>query len=444
MEPETRYASVDRARVAYQALGEGPLDLVITEGTFGSVDLGWEDPMVAAWNRRLASFSRLILFDRRGSGASDPLPIDDLPSWESYIGDLTAVMDAAGSQRAAVMGTFDAGPTAMLFAASRPERTVALVLANTAARLLRSDDYPIGAPAEKVQEVRDRIERTWGTEEQVDMQVPSRASDPQFRRWFARYTRSIAGPTAVSAYVNAMVNTDARSVLSSIRMPTLILHRIDYPWFRLEHARYLAQHIEGAKLLELPGADGPLPWEGADVALDAIEELLTGTLRGPDTTRAVTTLLFTDIVRSTERATQLGDERWRELLTLHDDAAHRVTASFGGRIVKTTGDGILATFDGPRRAIRASAALRRDFRRIGLEVRIGIHTGEVERRGGDVSGVAVHIAARVMAVAGEGEVLVSRTVRDLIVGSEIELEERGAHQLKGIAGEWLLYAVVET
>jgi class 3 adenylate cyclase len=329
----------------------------------------------------------------------------------------------------------------MLFAASRPERTVALVLANTAARILRSDDYPIGALPESAQEVRDRIERTWGTEEQADMQVPSHASDPHFRRWFARYTRSIAGPTAVSAYVRAMLHTDARSVLSSIRAPTLILHRVDYPWFRIEHGRYLAEHIEGAKLVELPGADGPLPWEHADLALDAIEEFLTGTLRGPDTTRAVTTLLFTDIVRSTERAAQLGDERWRELLSLHDDTAHRVIATFGGRIVKTTGDGILATFDGPRRAIRASAALRLEVRRIGLDLRSGIHTGEVEDSGVDVSGIAVHIAARVMAAAGEGEILVSRTVRDLIAGSEIELEERGAHQLKGVAGDWLLYAV---
>jgi class 3 adenylate cyclase/pimeloyl-ACP methyl ester carboxylesterase len=442
MEPETQYASVDRARVAYQVLGEGPLDLVSTAGTFGSVDLGWEDPMVAAWNRRLASFSRLILFDRRGSGASDPLPIDDLPSWESYIDDLTAVMNAAGSKQAAVMGIFDAGPTAMLFAAVRPDRTVALVLANTAARLLRSDDYPIGAPPERVQEVRDRIEATWGTEQQAEMQVPSQAADPYFRRWFARYTRSIAGPTAVSAYVSAMIHADARLVLSSIRVPTLILHRVDYPWFRVEHARYLAQHIEGAKLVELPGADGPLPWEHAELALDAIEEFLTGTRRGPDTTRAVMTLLFTDIVRSTQRATELGDERWRELLTLHDDAARRVTAAFGGHVVKTTGDGILATFDGPRRAIRAAAALRQDLRRIELEIRAGIHTGEVERREVDVSGIAVHIAARVMSAAGEGEILVSRTVRDLIAGSEIELDERGAHQLKGVPGDWFLYAVI--
>jgi class 3 adenylate cyclase/pimeloyl-ACP methyl ester carboxylesterase len=443
MEPDTRYASVDRARVAYQVLGEGPLDLVVTAGTFGSVDLGWEDPMVAAWNRRLASFSRLILFDRRGSGASDPLPIDDLPSWELYMDDLTAVMDAAGSDRAAIMGIFDAGPTAMLFAASRPERTVALVLANTSARILRSDDYPVGARPERIEEVGSRIERTWGTEEQAEMQVPSRASDPQFRRWFARYTRSIAGPTAVSAYVRAMIHTDARSVLPSIRVPTLILHRVDYPWFRIEHGRYLAEHIEAARLVELPGADGPLPWEHAGLALDAIEEFLTGSLRGPDTTRAVTTLLFTDVVRSTERAAQLGDELWREVLSLHDDAAHRMTSTFGGRIVKTMGDGVLATFDGPRRAIRASAALRRELRRIGLDVRSGIHTGEVEKRGVDVSGIAVHIAARVMAAAGEGEILVSRTVRDLIAGSEIELEERGAHQLKGVAGDWLLYALVD-
>jgi class 3 adenylate cyclase/pimeloyl-ACP methyl ester carboxylesterase len=442
MEPETRYASVGHTRVAYQVLGEGPLDLVVTAGTFGSVDVGWEDPMVAAWNRRLASFSRLILFDRRGSGASDPLPIDDLPSWESYVDDLMAVMEAAGSETAAVMGVFDAGPAAMLFAASHPERTTALVLANTAARVLRSDDYRIGAAPERVEEVRDRIERTWGTHEQVDMQVPSRASDPHFRRWFARYTRSIAGPTAVSAYVQAMIRIDARPVLPSIRVPTLILHRVDYPWFRIEHGRYLADHIAGARLVELPGADGPLPWEHPELALDAIEEFLTGKLGRADATRAVTTLLFTDIVRSTEWAGAVGDERWREFLTLHDDAARRTTAAFGGRVVKTTGDGILATFDGPRRAIRACAALRRELRRLGLEIRSGIHTGEVEKRDDDVSGIAVHIAARVMAAAGDGEILVSRTVRDLIAGSEVELEDRGVRQLKGIGGDWLLYAVV--
>jgi class 3 adenylate cyclase/pimeloyl-ACP methyl ester carboxylesterase len=444
MEPDTRYASLDETRVAYQVLGEGPLDLVVTAGTFGSVDLGWEDPMVAAWYRRLASFSRVILFDRRGSGASDPLPLDALPSWESYVEELTSVMDAVGSDRAAVMGMFDAGPTAMLFAASKPERTVALVLANTSARVLWSDDYPVGAVPERIDQVRERIERTWGTEEQAEMQVPSRASDPQFRRWFARFTRSIAGPTAVSAYVRAMIHTDARSVLSSIRVPTLILHRINYPWFRIDQGRYLVDHIEGARIVELPGADGPLPWEHADLALNAIEEFLTGTLRGPDSTRAVTTLLFTDIVRSTERAAHMGDEPWRELLSLHDDAAQRVTATFGGRVVKMTGDGILATFDGPRRAIRASMALRREFRRIGLEVRSGIHTGEVEKRDLDVSGIAVHVAARVMAAAQGGEILVSRTVRDLIAGSEIALEERGAYQLKGIPGDWQLYAVVIT
>jgi class 3 adenylate cyclase/pimeloyl-ACP methyl ester carboxylesterase len=443
MDPETRYANLDGSRVAYQIVGEGPLDLVVTSGTFGSIDLGWDDPMVAAWNRRLASFSRLILFDRRGSGASDPLALEDLPSWESYMEELEAVMDAAGSNRAAVMGIFDGGPAAMLFAASRPERTVALVLANTSARILQSEDYPVGAPPERIEEARDRIERTWGTEEQAAMQVPSRASDPLFRRWFARYTRSIGGPSAVSAYVRAMIHTDARAVLSSIRVPTLILHRVGYPWFRIEHGQYIARRIEGARLVELPGADGPLPWENPERALDAIEEFLTGTLRGADVTRAVTTLLFTDIVKSTERAADLGDEQWREVLGLHDAAAHRMTATFGGRVVKTTGDGILATFDGPRRAIRASMALRMELGRIGLGIRSGIHTGEVEKRGDDISGIAVHIAARVMAAAGTGEILVSRTVRDLIAGSEIELEERGARPLKGVVGDWDLYAVVD-
>jgi class 3 adenylate cyclase len=442
VDPDTQYARVDRERVAYQVLGDGPPDLLISAGTYGSIDLDWEDPMVAGMYRRFASFSRLIRFDRRGSGASDPLPLEALPSWESYVDEVVAVMDAAGSERAAIMGVFDAGPMATLFAATRPDRTVALILANTSARILASDDYPSGATSAAAEAVIDRVERTWGTEEQARMQVPSRASDERFRRWFARYTRSIAGPTAVRAYLRAMLDADARSVLSSVHVPTLVLHRKDYPLFRIEHGRYLAEHIEGARFFEIPGSDGPLPWENADLVVDLIEEFLTGVRRGVDPGRAVSTVLFTDIVRSTERAQELGDERWLELLNLHDEAAHRLAEAFRGRVIKTTGDGVLATFDGPRRGIGASVALREELHRIGLEIRSGIHTGEVELRDQDVGGMAVHIAARVMSAAAPGEILVSRTLRDLIVGSEVRLEERGGHTLKGIEGDWELFAVV--
>jgi class 3 adenylate cyclase len=441
VEPETRYARLGEARVAYQVVGDGPPDLILSAGTFGNIDLDWEDPLAARMYRRIATFSRLIRFDRRGSGSSDPLPLDALPPWEAYMEEVVAVMDAAGSERAAIMGVFDAGPMAALFAATKPERTVALILANTAARLLASEDYPIGARPEAVDDVIDRVEETWGTEAQAWMQAPSRAGDEHFRRWFAKYTRGIASPTAVKAYLHAMLEADARPILSSIHLPTLVVHRSDYPLFRIEHGRFLAEHVEGARFVELPGADGALAWENADLLVDEIEEFLTGMRRRAEPDRALATVLFTDIVGSTERAGELRDERWLHLLDVHDETAHRVVRGFDGRLIKTTGDGILATFDGPGRGIRAAALLREELRRAGLDIRAGLHTGEIELRDGDVGGIAVHIGARVMATAAPGEILVSRTVRDLIAGSEIRLEDRGQHQLKGVEGDWHLFAV---
>jgi class 3 adenylate cyclase len=440
MDPETRYARLGDARIAYQVMGEGPPDVVVSAGTYGNIDLDWEDPLAARMYRRIAAFSRLIRFDRRGSGSSDPLPLDALPPWEAYMEEVEAVMDAVGSERAAIMGVFDAGPMAALFAATKPERTVALILANTAARLLASEDYPIGAPPEVVEEVIDRVEETWGTEAQAWMQAPSRAGDEHFRRWFAKYTRGIASPTAVKAYLQAMLEADARPILPSIHLPTLVVHRTNYPLFRIEHGRYLAEHIEGARLVELPGADGALAWENADLLIDEIEEFLTGIRRRAAPDRALATVLFTDIVGSTERAGELRDERWLRLLDVHDETARRVVGGLDGRLIKMTGDGILAIFDGPGRGIRAAALLREELRRAGLDIRAGVHTGEVELRDGDVGGIAVHIGARVMSAAAPGEILVSRTVRDLIAGSEIRLEDRGAHQLKGVEGPWQLFA----
>jgi class 3 adenylate cyclase len=441
VEPETRFARLGESRIAYQVVGEGPPDLVLTAGTFGNIDLDWEDPMVARFYRRLATFCRLIRFDRRGSGSSDPLPLDALPPWEAYMEEVAAVMDAVGSRRATIMGVFDAGPMAALFAATKPDRTVALILANTAARLLASEDYSIGAPPDAVKAVIDRVEESWGTDAQAWMQAPSRADDEHFRRWFAKYTRGIASPTAVKAYLYAMVEADARPILASVHVPVLVVHRTNYPLFRIEHGRYLAEQIEGARFVELPGADGALAWENTDLLLDEIEEFLTGIRRGADPDRALATVLFTDIVGSTERVEELRDERWIRLLDRHDETARRVIGGFGGRLIKTTGDGILATFDGPGRGIRAAGLLREEFQRAGLDIRAGVHTGEVELRDGDVGGIAVHIGARVMAAAAPGEILVSRTVRDLIAGSEIRLEDRGLHQLKGIEGHWQLFTV---
>jgi class 3 adenylate cyclase len=428
VQPETTYARLGDDRIAYQVLGDGP-DLVATLGAFGHVDLQWEDPGTAVFLRRLASFSRLILFDRRGTGASDPLPEPMPPPWETYAEEVAAVMDAAGSRRAALMATTaEAGPMALFFDAS--------------AKYVAADDYPIGIPPERVEAIISRVEDTWGTAEPITTAIPSRAGDERFRRWVARMQRSMASPRTVHVVLRALFEVDVRPLLPLVRAPTLVLHRRDFPLLPLEHGRYLAEHLPNARLVELPGADGPLMWETPELTLGLIEEFLTGVKGTVPASRVLATVLFTDIVASTERAANLGDRRWRELLQVHDDLGTRLVEQWGGRVVKSTGDGLLATFDGPGRAIACASALRDQLADIDLPIRAGLHAGEVELRDGDdVGGIAVHIAARIMAEAGSGEVVVSRTVRDLVAGSDLLLEDRGTRQLKGVDGDWQLFTV---
>jgi class 3 adenylate cyclase len=438
--PETKYARLGGDRIAYQVVGDGPPDLVLTLNSFGHVDIGWEEPGYALFLRTLASFSRVILFDRRGTGASDPLPLGSLPPWESYGVDLAAVLDEVGSEQAAIMAQLDASPMAIFFAGTRPERTSALILANASAKYTATDDYPIGVPPDVAEALVAQLDQLWGTEAMV-LQVPSRADDERFRRWIAKAQRTVGSPRVVQAYMRAMFEVDARPILPLIHAPTLVLHRSNVQFIPVQHGRYLAEHIPGAKLVELPGVEGPLVWEMPELTLDRVQEFLTGVGRVAEPTRVLSTVLFTDIVGSTERVAALGDRRWREVLNVHDELARRLVEEFGGRLVKTTGDGILATFDGPGRAIRCAAALRDELAGVGVRIRAGLHTGEVELRDEDVGGIAVHIAARVMAAAAPGETLTSRTVQDLVVGSDIVLVDRGAHPLKGIAGPWQLYAV---
>jgi class 3 adenylate cyclase len=438
--PETKYARLGGDRIAYQVVGDGPPDLVLTLNSFGHVDIGWEEPGYALFLRTLASFSRVILFDRRGTGASDPLPLGSLPPWESYGVDLAAVLDEVGSEQAAIMAQLDASPMAIFFAGTRPERTSGLILANASAKYTAADDYPIGVPPDVAEALVAQLDQLWGTEAMV-LQVPSRADDERFRRWIAKAQRTVGSPRVVQAYMRAMFEVDARPILPLIHAPTLVLHRSNVQFIPVQHGRYLAEHIPGAKLIELPGVEGPLVWEMPELTLDRVQEFLTGVGRVAEPTRVLSTVLFTDIVGSTERVAALGDRRWREVLNVHDELARRLVEEFGGRLVKTTGDGILATFDGPGRAIRCAAALRDELAGVGVRIRAGLHTGEVELRDEDVGGIAVHIAARVMAAAAPGETLTSRTVQDLVVGSDIVLVDRGAHPLKGIAGPWQLYAV---
>jgi class 3 adenylate cyclase len=440
VQPETTYAWLGRDRIAYQVLGQGPPDLVITGASLGHLDITWEDPGLALFLRSLASFSRVILFNRRGTGASDPLPPDPLPPWESYAEELAAVLDAVGSQRTAILAELDAA--AIFFAGTRPERTSALILVHTSAKGVASPDYPIGVPPEAAEALLAQFDQLWGTEAMAAMLVPSRAEDARFRRWLAKAQRTSLNPRAAQPYLRAMIDLDVRSILPLVQAPTLILHRRDVQSFSVEEGRYLAEHIPQAKLVELPGADATLAWETPELALDLIQQFLTGVHRPIEPNRVLATVLFSDIVASTERAGRLGDRRWRELLNVHDELARRLVEEFGGRLVKTTGDGLLVTFDGPGRGIRCAAALRDELGGIGIQLRVGLHTGEVELRGGDVGGIAVHIAARVMAAAGPGEILTSRTVRDLIVGSDIVLDDRGTQRLRGVEGTWQLFEVV--
>jgi class 3 adenylate cyclase len=441
VQPETKYARLGGDRIAYQVLGQGPPDLVMSRASFGHVDIAWEDPGIALFYRTLASFSRLILFDRRGTGASDPLPPDPLPSWESHAEELAVVLDEVGSERAAILAEADAGPSALFFAGTRPERTSALILSHTTAKYLASDDYPIGMPAEVADAIVDQVDQLWGTEAMVQIVVPSRADDQRFRRWFAKLLRTGATPRAVQARLRTVLEVDLRPFLPLIQVPTLVLHRRDFQFPSIEHAHFLAEQIPGAKLVELPGADGTLIWETPALALDLIEEFLTGMRRTAEPARVLATVLFTDIVGSTEQAGRLGDRRWRELLNIHDEVARQTVEEFNGRLVGTTGDGILATFDGPGRGIGCATALADELGGIGLHIRAGLHTGEIELRNNGVGGIAVHIAARVMAAATSDEILTSRTVRDLVVGSDIHLDDRGTQPLKGI-GSWQLFAVV--
>ena len=444
MERTTGYARLGADRIAYEVLHSGAVssvDLVLSAGSFGAFDTDWEDPQAANFLNRLASFARVIRFDRRGTGGSDPLALDALPPWESFVEELDCVMQTVESDKAAIVATYDAGPMAMLFAASKPEKTSALVLVNTSSKYVASDDYPQGMPRQAAEELSATMSDRWGTDQHVILQVPSRATDTGFRAWYAKKTRSIAGPTAASAYFRAMFSADARSLLPAIHVPTLVLHRTSYRFMPIEQGRYIADNIDGAKLVELPGADGPLYWDHPDAALDAIEEFVTGVKPSAPADRVLATVLYTDIVDSTRLLSEMGDARWNGVLDTHDTLANQLVRQNGGHYIKSTGDGLLATFDGPGRGIRFATSFREQLHPMDLSIRSGIHTGEIEVRSGDVSGMAVHLAARIMAEAQANEILVSRTVKDLVVGSELTFEDRGLHHLKGIEGEWQLMAV---
>jgi pimeloyl-ACP methyl ester carboxylesterase len=435
---ETRYARSGDVNIAYQVTGEGPFDLVLVPGFVSHLESDWDEPRSAHFIERLSSFSRLIRFDKRGTGLSDRP--GGFPDLETRMDDVRAVMDAVGSERAALFGYSEGGPMSTLFAATYPDRNSALVLYGSyAKRQDPDDDYPWAAtPAERRAHAED-IERNWGAESDLGKMAPN--ADPALLRWWAARARAAASPGAARDLILMNSRIDVRGILPAVSVPTLVLHRRGDLDAHVDEGRYIAEHIPGARFVELEG-DDHLPWIDGGQILDEVEEFLTGARGGPAPDRVLATVLFTDLVDSTNRAAALGDRRWRELLGRYHALVRGEVARFGGVEVDTAGDGTLARFDGPARAARAALAIVEAAGDLDLEVRAGVHTGELELTAEGIAGIAVHIGARIAGEAGAGEVLASSTVKDLVVGSGLDFEERGAAELRGVPGQWHLYAVV--
>jgi class 3 adenylate cyclase len=441
-QPETRYVRTPEGAVAYQELGDGQRDLLFIQNWGSNIEVMWEEPALARFFERLASFARVIIFDKRGTGISDPVPLERLPTLERWMDDARVVLDAVDSSQAAVIGDTEGGPMAMLLAASHPERVGALVLVNSFARLARAPDYRIGLPEPIRRRLLEAWRREWGTGNILELTAPSLAVNPRQRAWLGRYQRLSMAPQQAELAYRWVLEVDVRSVLTTIQTPTLVIQRQRNRYYRAVYGRYLAENIPGARLVELPGADVYPFHADAEPVLVEIEAFLTGVRPSPPTSRVLATVLFTDIVDSTGHASRLGDERWSALRTAHNDLVRGSLARHGGLEIETTGDGFLATFDGPGRALRCAIELTGRVRALGIEVRSGVHTGEIELVGDDIAGIAVHIAARVMSAAAPSTVWSTGTVRDLVTGSGFEFVARDEHALKGVPGRWSLYQVL--
>lgn len=441
MRPETQYAYDGDTAIAYQVFGHGPIDLFVVPNWFTNCEAFWEVPEIARWFDRLAEFARVIWFDMPGTGGSDPVDVEHLPALERWTDSMLSVMDAVGSEKVAVV-CMDAGTLASaMFAATHPARVTALVIMSGWARMVEGDGYAFGQDPEEADGLREAFVAMWGTGRFQTLLNPDMPWNEERRMLWARMERLAASPKVVRAIAKLVQEADIREVLPAIRVPTLVLHREHDRFIGVEHAEYLAANIPHAKLVVIPGRDH-YPFIGdMEAFIGETREFLTGQRGEVVEDRMLATVLFTDIVDSTRRAAELGDARWRALLDAHDAVIRAQLGRFRGREVKTVGDGFLATFDGPQRAIRCAIGIREAVRPLGIDVRAGLHTSECEVRGEDVGGIAVHIGARVSALAGAGDVLVSQTVKDLTIGSGLVFEDRGSHGLKGVPGEWKLFAV---
>ncbi|MDP8957489.1 MAG: adenylate/guanylate cyclase domain-containing protein [Actinomycetota bacterium] len=437
--PDTQYARApDGVQIAYQVTGGGDLDLVLMQGAVAHLELQWEDPKLSRLFERLSTFSRLIRFDRRGMGMSAVLT--QFPTFDEQVEDFGVVMEAVGSERAALMGTIDAGTLALAFAAAYPDRTQAVVAFETAPRFTRSETDDFGVDPDVMSRFAEAAQ-TMDLDTMISIVVPGRTNEPGFRSWFRRYTRSAQSGIPAQAVVMSTMSADILDRLSAIQAPVLVLHKSAHTLLPIRSARALAAALRNAQLVELPGTGTAIFSNDVDDIADEIEAFLTGRRPPSRRDRVLATVLFTDIVGSTARAAQIGDHEWRELLERHHRLLRTSLERFGGQEIHTAGDGFLATFDSPRRAIECARAAGESIRSLALEIRAGVHTGEIELSDGDVQGIAVHLGARIAALAGAGEVLVSSTVKDLVFGSGIEFEDRGVHELKGVPGEWRIFAV---
>ena len=440
MEPETQYAQAGPVSIAYQVFGDGPVDLVIVPGWVSNLDTFWEEPSVARFFDRLGTFARVILFDKRGTGLSDR--VTQSPTLEERMDDVRAVLDAVGSERAALLGFSEGGPMCALFSVTYPARTEALIMIGSYPTNRNTDDYPYGRSKDRWEQFNRYVMEEWGGPVGLELRAPSRINDQRFRGWWAKLLRTGASPSTAMALNQMNAEIDIRHVLPSIRVPTLLLHAKGDRTITVEASRYMATRIPGAKLVEFD-SDDHLPFtEPARIILDEVEEFLTGRKHSAIVDRVVSTVMFTDIVGSTDIASKLGDVQWQDLLGSHHAAIRYELDVYRGREIKTTGDGFHATFDGPARAIRCALSIHDAIESLGLSVRIGLHTGELIQSEKGFEGIAIHIAARVAALASDGQVLVSQTVKDLVAGSGIRFEDQGLHTLKGIEDQWRVFSVL--